>query len=74
VFAKFGARFLVRAGTDVVVEGTARERNVVIEFPSYDTAVACWKSPEYQNVMKLRTPYSEANLVIIDGYEGRPPT
>ena len=34
-FAKYGARFLVRAGAHVVAEGTSRARQVMIEFPDY---------------------------------------
>ena len=47
--------------------------NAVIEFPSYEAALDCWKSPEYQAAMKLRTPVSTADLVIIEGYEGPQP-
>lgn len=72
-FAKYGARFLARAGRFENPEGSARARNAVIEFPSYDAAVACWHSPEYQEVMKIRTPISTADLVIIEGYEGPQP-
>ncbi|QCI64685.1 DUF1330 domain-containing protein [Phreatobacter stygius] len=72
-FAKFGGRFLVRAGRFQVVEGTTRERNVVIEFPSYEAALACWHSPEYQAVLQLRTVASEADLVIFEGYDGAQP-
>jgi len=39
-FAKYGARFLVRGGKHVVTRGKAAERNVVIEFRDYETAVA----------------------------------
>jgi len=72
-FAKYGARFLVRGGAFENPEGTARQRNAVIEFPSYQSAVDCWHSPEYQEVMKLRTPVSTADLVIIEGYDGPQP-
>ena len=72
-FAKFGGRFLVRAGRYEVVEGTTRERNVVVEFPSYEAARACWHSPEYQAVLKYRTASSIADLVIFEGYEGEQP-
>jgi len=72
-FRKYGAKFLARAGKHEVVEGTARSRNAVIEFPSYQAALECWKSPEYQEAMKLRTPVSTADLVIIEGYEGEQP-
>jgi uncharacterized protein (DUF1330 family) len=40
-FAKYGARFLVRGGKHIVPRGKAPERNVVIEFRDYETAVAC---------------------------------
>lgn len=69
VFDKFGARFLVRNGEKEAVEGTPRSRVVVIEFESYATAMECYKSPEYQQVMALRTPHSQADIVVIEGYE-----
>ncbi len=71
--AKFGARFLVRAGRFENVEGASRTRNAVIEFPSYQAALDCWHSAEYQEVLKLRLPVSTADLVIIEGYEGPQP-
>jgi uncharacterized protein (DUF1330 family) len=72
-FGKFGARFLVRAGRFENVEGTSRSRNAVIEFPSYQAALDCWKSPGYQKAMQLRMPVSTADVVIIEGYEGPQP-
>ena len=70
---KYGARFLARAGRFEAPEGTARARNTIIEFPTYEAALACWHSPEYQAAIKLRTPVSTADLVIIEGYEGEQP-
>jgi uncharacterized protein (DUF1330 family) len=72
-FKKYGARFVVRSGRYESVEGTSRARNVVIEFPSYQAALDCWKSPEYQRAMQLRLPVSTADLIIIEGYEGPQP-
>ena len=72
-FRKYGARFLVRAGRFENPEGSSRSRNAVIEFPSYQAAVDCWKSPEYQEAMKLRQPVSTADLIIIEGYDGPQP-
>ncbi len=69
-FAKYGARFLVRAGQFTNPEGSCRSRNVVIEFPSYEAALACYESPEYQAAKALRDPVSRADLVIIEGYDG----
>jgi uncharacterized protein (DUF1330 family) len=72
-FRKYGARFLVRAGQYQTVEGASRSRNAVIEFPSYQAALDCWHSSEYQEVMKLRTGVSTADIVVIEGYEGPQP-
>ena len=69
-FAKYGAKFLVRAGEFQAREGTSRSRNVVIEFASYADAIACYDSPEYQAAKALRDPVSTSDLVIIEGYDG----
>jgi len=73
IFKKFGARYVVRAGTFECPEGSARTRNVVIEFPDYATALACYNSPEYQANIKVRLPNSTGDLVIIEGYDGPQP-
>ena len=54
-------------------EGKARARNVVIEFPDYASALACYRSPEYQANIKVRLPHSEADILIIEGYDGPQP-
>jgi uncharacterized protein (DUF1330 family) len=69
-FAKYHARFLVRGGQQTIGEGTAFPRTVVIEFPSYEDAVACYNSAEYQAALAIRLPVSESNLVIVEGYDG----
>lgn len=73
-FRKYGARFLVRGGQFETPEGSSRARNVVLEFSSYQTALDCWKSPEYQAAIALRQPVSTADVVIIEGYEGPQPS
>ncbi len=70
---KYGARFLVRGGRFENPEGTSRTRNAVIEFPTYQAALDCWKSPEYQRAIKLRKDVSTIDLIIIEGYEGLQP-
>lgn len=69
-FAKYGARFLVRGGAMEVVEGDLRPRTIVIEFPSLAAARACYLSPEYQHALGLRTPVSEADICIVEGWIG----
>lgn len=71
--AAYGAKFLVRAGTFQAPEGTARSRNIVIEFPSYQAALDCYHSAEYQAAIKLRQPCSTLDAVIIEGYDGPQP-
>jgi len=68
-FAKYGGRFLVRGGQQEVVEGTLRPRAVVIEFPSYEAALACYHSPEYQAALAIRAPVSIADLAIVAGWD-----
>ncbi len=69
-FAEFGAKFLVRGGERTEPEGHARARTVVIEFPSYEQATACYDSDLYQAAKAIRDPVSTGDLVIIRGYEG----
>jgi uncharacterized protein (DUF1330 family) len=73
VFAKYGGKFLVRAGQHVAKEGSSRSRNVVIEFKDYETALACYNSLEYLRLVALRRPHADGDLVIIEGYEGPQP-
>ncbi len=72
-FAKYGGRFLVRAGRHEVAAGASRARQVVIEFRDYETALACHQSPEYQTALKLREAASVGDLVIVEGYDGPQP-
>lgn len=69
-FSEYGGKFVVRAGDQQVREGAVRSRTVVIEFPSYDAAVACYESEAYQAAKDIRDPVSQADLVIVEGYDG----
>lgn len=66
-FEKYGARFVVRGGEYECMEGTARERNVVVEFADLATAHACYQSPEYQAAKAIRQRHAEADFVIVEG-------
>ncbi|MEM7463859.1 MAG: DUF1330 domain-containing protein [Pseudomonadota bacterium] len=66
-FEKFDANILVRGGKYDPVEGPARERHVVIEFESYEVALACYNSPEYQAAAKLRQAYADSEVLIVEG-------
>ena len=73
IFKKYGAKYVIRGGKFESVEGQARSRNVVIEFPDYAAAMACYRSPEYQENIKRRLPHSIADLIVIEGYDGPQP-
>lgn len=67
---EYGARFLIRGGQHQVREGSAKSRTVVIEFDSYETALACYESVGYQAAKDIRDPVSSGDLVIVEGYDG----
>ena len=66
-FQKFGAKFIVRGGPFETREGSARDRNVVVEYKDLATAIACYDSPEYQAAKVIRQKYSDADFIIIEG-------
>ncbi len=66
-FAKYGAHFPVRAGRHENPEGPTGNRHVVIEFESYEKAVACYNSPEYQHALQYRLAASTGHFVIVEG-------
>jgi uncharacterized protein (DUF1330 family) len=68
--AKYGGRFIVRGGRSALVEGSVPGRTVILEFKDYETALACWNSPEYAHAKSLRMPYASGSVVIVEGYDG----
>jgi uncharacterized protein (DUF1330 family) len=73
IFKKFGGKFVIRGGKYECPEGQSRSRHVVIEFPDYAAALACYRSPEYQDNIKHRQPNALADILIIEGYDGPQP-
>ena len=64
-----GGRFLARGGRSEILEGEGHPRHVIIEFPSYEEALAFYNSPEYQENMKIRQANSEGTIMVVEGYE-----
>jgi len=68
------AKFRVRGGTFEAVEGKARDCNIVIEFKDYETALTCYRSPEYTKARALRAGAADIDIIVIEGYDGPQPT
>ncbi len=66
-FKKYGAKILARGGNHTILEGNGHARNVIIEFPSYETALACYNSPEYQTAKEKRASAGVADIMIVEG-------
>ena len=69
-FEKFDAKFVVRGGQFTAKAGKPRARHVVLEFKDYATALACYDSPEYKAACAVRDKNSEADVIVIEGYDG----
>ena len=70
ILARFGGRFVTRGGRAEIVEGRAPARTVILEFKDYETAQACWNSPEYTRAKALRDGHASGIVVIVEGYDG----
>jgi len=66
-FKKYDAQILARGGAHTNLEGDGHARNVIIQFPSYQQALDCYNSPEYQSAKELRANAGIANIMIVEG-------
>lgn len=66
-FERYGAKFIARGGAFTELEGQARARNVIIEFPSMQHAVDCYNSEDYQAAAKIRQEVADAEMVVVEG-------
>ena len=69
VYEKYGARFVVRGGQCEGMEGKTHSRNVVIEWPDYETALAAYHSEEYQAARAIRNRCADSDVVIVEGVD-----
>ncbi len=66
-FKKYAAKVLARGGQHTILEGNGHARNVIIEFPSYQDALDCYNSPEYQDAREKRNQAGIADIMIVEG-------
>jgi uncharacterized protein (DUF1330 family) len=72
IIARHGGKVLARGGRFRIMEGPEKfHRFIVIEFPTFDQAVACFNSPEYDKAAAFRrNGAGEVENVIVEGVEG----
>ncbi len=66
IVSSHGGKFVARGGRYAQMEGTERSWNTVAVFPSFDEAVACYGSPEYQAALEIAKRSSKRELVIVE--------
>lgn len=66
MLAAHGARVIAVDRESEVLEGEPAHNTVVIRFPSREAARAFYDSPEYLEIVRLRTDNSDGFLVLID--------
>jgi uncharacterized protein (DUF1330 family) len=66
ILQKFGGKILARGGKFKILEGPEKfHRFIVIEFPSFEKAVACHESPEYLEAAAHRKKDGAGELEIV---------
>ena len=63
----YGGKPLVRGGKYLILEGDNFPRTVIWEFPSYERAVECHNSKEYQDGWAIAKNTTKRNLQIVEG-------
>jgi uncharacterized protein (DUF1330 family) len=72
IIAKYGGKVLARGGKYQIMEGPETfHRFVVIEFPDFESGVACFQSPEYDAAARHRRENGagEVETVVVEAGE-----
>ena len=68
IIKSFGGKPLVRGGKHETFNGDNFLRTVIWEFPSYDIAIECHNSKEYQDGWSLAKETTKRHMQIIEGF------
>ena len=68
IIKNYGGVPLVRGGKNIAFEGESFLRTVIWEFPSYEKAIECHDSKEYQEGWALAKDTTERNLQIVEAF------
>lgn len=66
--AAFNGTYLVRGGDSSTPEGQSKARHVIVAFPDYATAKACFDSPAYQEAAEIRRASADTDFTIVEGH------
>lgn len=64
---KYSGKPIVRGGKCKVIEGNGTERNVVLEFPTYEDALGYATSPEYATAKAARQGAGTIDITVVEG-------
>ena len=53
IISNFNGKFLVRGGEQIQYEEQGYDRTVIVEFDSYEDAISCYNSSDYQEALKI---------------------
>ena len=65
--AAHGGQYLPRGGEAVSVEGAHYARNVIVQWPDYQTATKAYQSEEYQRALAALDGGADRLFVITEG-------
>ena len=69
IVKKFHGTFLSRGGKQEEKEGSGYERTVLIEFNSFEEAIFCYNSDEYQEALEYVKTSAERLVVNVEGLD-----
>lgn len=64
-----GGKFLVRGGEVVAFEAGLKQRTVVVEFPSFEQALAAYESAAYQEALAVLGDGAERDARVVAGVD-----
>lgn len=64
-----GGRFLARTNEVAAFESGLAQRVVLIEFPSREAALACYRSAEYQRALKALDGGADRDVRIVEALD-----
>ena len=68
IIKSFGGKPLIRGGQHEAYEGDNFIRTVVWEFPSYEKAIECHNSNEYQAGWSLAKNTTKRHMQVVEGF------